>query len=111
MTENFQNGLWRDLELKTKSAYVVPKWIKEGMDSLLSVSLLESTCIMCIFEYFCHNTIFLILQICASKLVAYEFYILPLGRGHCKWTTKTDMNSAEKISGINFRKMHYLPHA
>ncbi|XP_056004040.1 uncharacterized protein LOC125661033 isoform X1 [Ostrea edulis] len=32
MTEQFQNGLWRDLVAKTKSAYVVPKWKRKGID-------------------------------------------------------------------------------
>jgi hypothetical protein len=29
MTDDFQKGLWRDLEIKTKRAYVVPKWKKK----------------------------------------------------------------------------------
>lgn len=30
MTEDFKNGLWKELELKTKSAYVMPTWKEKG---------------------------------------------------------------------------------
>ncbi|XP_056002822.1 uncharacterized protein LOC125661031 [Ostrea edulis] len=30
LTKDFENGLWKEMELKTKSAYVVPTWIEQG---------------------------------------------------------------------------------